>query len=179
MPKAQSPYPNEFAYLREQRTHALHEIQSTLGSLGATLKECVDPARWAATHPWATAGTAFGLGLTAGYVVAPGRAGVERGRPQAARQGPPVSADGSTAQVAGPGSDATPEASHPFRDKLAAGAKSIVFGAAYGLGRMALNQILEGLMTGMHPPEVPADPDSEYAAAHHSESFSWHPETPV
>lgn len=174
MQTLQHPHRSEFSYLREQRAQALNEIQSTLTSLGAALKEQADPRRLAATHPWATAGTAFGLGLAAGYVVMPSKPPQSPPAPAAApfMAGTPAEPAAGTTSTAG----AEPNA---FRDKLTAGAKSMVIGAAYGLGRLALNQILDGLMAGMQPPADPADDGPEFASDPplHAESFAWQPET--
>lgn len=168
---------SEFSYLREQRTHALNEIQATLTALGVAMKDGADPRRWAGNHPWATAGTAFGLGLAAGYVVTPAKS-TRGGEPHTSHRHPvPPPEPAAAAEPSSQNIDV--EATNPLRDKLAAGAKSMVLGAAYGLGRLALNQILDGLLTGMHPPGDPDDQGPEHAADPHAESFSWQPETPA
>jgi len=175
------PHRSEFSYLREQRTHALNEIQETLASLGAAVAEGADPRRWARTNPWATAGTAFGLGLAAGYVVTPAkqiptRSGQDTASAQAAAHLEPVQAGPA---MESPATGVPGDSPGFLSDKLASGAKSLVVGAVYGLGRLALNQILDGLLAGIQPPSDPAAQGPDYAADHHAESFAWQPETPA
>lgn len=138
------------------------------------MKEGANPGRWANEYPWATAGTAFGVGLAAGYIAMPGRGSGAVHSHDASRDAAAVAA-GAAEQVP-PG--VTADSSSPFRDKLAAGAKSMILAAAYGLGRLALNQVLDGFLAGTHSSVDPADPGPEYSTGH-AESFSWQPETPT
>lgn len=128
-----------FAYLSHRRALTAGAIRATLGGLGETAVATADPGLWARAYPRSTAFASFVVGATAASLLLPRRGS----RPETATRtagftGPstrpdgPVSPAGTTVEL--PNESAS--------SKVWAAMKSVCWGAAYGLGRNMLTQVL-------------------------------------
>jgi len=133
--------PDETAFLAAQRARVSREIQLALRELqSAAISK---PREFAEMHPLATAATAFGAGIGAGWILTPHRK--PSAHPSETTQSGPTAATPPVGM-----GEVTPQ-TDSLQQKLLAGAKSAVVGAAYGLGRLALTRILEGILAGEAP----------------------------
>lgn len=158
--------PDEAAFLAAHRARASLEIQLALRELQSAA--IAKPRELVESHPLATAVTALGAGIGAGWLLAPHRTPNVKS-PESAPREPQASVPPEVA------ADATPPADS-LQQKLIAGAKSALVGAAYGLGRLALTRVLEGMLAG-----APSDTNwyADVPTDSHPEAVPWPTDAPA
>lgn len=134
-----------FVYLARRREQTASAMRATLGGLGNAAAATGDPALWARTYPWATTLTSFVVGVTAAHLLIPHRGSQSAtANREAGSTGQPAYSDAP----ASPASPTTGPSNQSGRSKLWAAVKSVCWGAAYGLGRNLLSQVLNELLAG-------------------------------
>lgn len=131
---------NSAAFLRRQQAEARAALQTTVSELKRDLRNVVDPQTWVQIAPWATLGVAAASGFAAAAVVVPGRH--------------------SSAPAASIEPNAIPAA--PSSGKASGAIWAAVSTGLYGLGRLALTEVISSAMR-MDPVRESAETADETA----------------